>query len=154
EHVHGDGAAEVDDHELGLFGRRDDEVGVAHALGVDADLLRGFADLRTEQEVRDEVDDLGHGPGLAQVWPLVPIRLLTGVAYTRRLGRVPGMRSALLGSGLCLFAAACGGAEPDISAELDTTSVASRIPKMGRWQSFDVGSWNVEWFGNTREGPS
>lgn len=51
---------------------------------------------------------------------------------------------------LSAFAMACLVPEEDI----DDTSLAATVPAKGAATTLDIGSWNIEWFGDTANGPS
>src|SRR5689334_24916982 len=63
---------------------------------------------------------------------------------------MPSPRFALAGV-VCLVAgiAACGG-----DPELGSSSAAVTIPGKGTATTLDVANWNLEWFGDTANGPT
>lgn len=55
---------------------------------------------------------------------------------------------------LAVALAGCGPEGQGEADELDTLSNALKIPTENRISLLDVGSWNVEWYGSTANGPS
>ncbi|MFZ5893644.1 MAG: lamin tail domain-containing protein [Myxococcota bacterium] len=53
-----------------------------------------------------------------------------------------------------ILAVACGGADFDAEREIAREEFAVTIPAKGAATTLDVGSWNLEWFGDTGNGPS
>ena len=55
--------------------------------------------------------------------------------------------------GLLVFIAACGSPESPADSRLDERRAAFDIPTRGTAGTLDVGTWNLDWFGDTGNGP-
>jgi endonuclease/exonuclease/phosphatase family metal-dependent hydrolase len=74
----------------------------------------------------------------------------------RRFDLSGSARASLLAAAALL--AACGstdevGPDPEITLNVETATL-DELPAVGTDQTFDVATWNIEWFGNRENGPA
>jgi endonuclease/exonuclease/phosphatase family metal-dependent hydrolase len=66
----------------------------------------------------------------------------------------PSRRLAVVCQLTASLALACEGAFPDQPLDVEVQARAVTIPGKGTASTLDVASWNIEWFGDTNNGPS